>query len=846
MTTTIGPTSWGADANSPALFEAAETTGGWDDRDIVGDFWQAFGPDGLPALTALVERVLEDDGVTYTPVGGDLDRAGAIGPQRWPLDPIPLVIDGPDWTRLEAGLVQRARLLDAIVTDVYGPMNLIRAGLLPAPLVFRHDQYLRPAHGVVIPGATQLFFHAVDVTRTPGGDFVALGDRAQAPSGSGYAMADRRVMTKVLPEIFRRVGPRGLSTFFHTVLGCLQGLAPLSAVNPESPRVVVLSPGTHSETAFDQAFLASLLGLPLVESADLTVRRGQLFMRALGRYEPVDVVVRRVDAAWSDPLDLRPDSELGVVGLLEACRRGSVTVVNSLGSGVVENPGLLPFLPALSRELLGEELSLPSVETVWCGDPEGLRWVLAHLEDLVIKPIGRGPAWMPATMPTVAREVLRQRILASPETWVGQRRAAFGLATVVSGHRLARRRVALRTFAVAGPSGWSVLPGGLGRVLADPSADATTAVVAAKDVWVRSSHPDRVGTVRQDDLGPLAIAVDMAASASPRVLEDLFWLGRYAERTEDLVRLLTVTRETFDAFRFRPGDARSGAVATLLQAMSEVSGADIVLDEADPRPALRRLVLDPTMAGTVAQSFAGLQETARAVRDQLSSDTWMVLAGVDRAMSELAGSPADAGTQFQATGAAVLSGMLAFSGLASENMVRDPGWYLMDIGRRLERALQLASLLAETLVTVHSPDVDPIVIDTVLTAAESVVTYRRRYSGRTQVGTVLELLMLDAGNPRSLAYQVITLAEDLRALPGASGTSRPERLAEELVALVRRARPEELDDVTDGRRPELADFLGQLQDGLRHLSDAVATQHFWRSRPMLPLGPVLPAGRAVR
>ncbi len=597
-----------------AVFGSVPEPDRWSEAGIVQQLVSAAGEHGLAGLTSLVDRVLEDDGVTYTPIGAAPAGAAEKTAQRWPLDPIPLVIDGADWMLLEAGLLQRARLLNAVLLDIYGSRSLISRGLIPAPLIFRHDHYLRPAHGIRIPGMAQLFFHAVDLARTVRGDFVALSDRAQAPSGAGYAMADRRVLARVLPDLFRRVGPRGLSTFFHTMLGSLQALAPATVSNPESPRVVVLSPGTHSETAFDQAFLASLLGVPLVESADLTVRAGRLFMRALGHYEPVDVVLRRVDAAWSDPLDLRPDSELGVVGLLEACRRGTVTVVNTLGSGAVENPGLLPLLPELCHELLGESLLLPSVTTVWCGRPEGLTRVLDELDDLVIKPLGGGRSYAPATLAPAVRAELVRRIRSDPDVWVGQSRAEFGPAATVEEGRLIERRAGLRTFAVAHQGGWTVMPGGLGRVVGEPATEHRSGAVAAKDVWVRSAHPDRSGTAPQDDSGSLVVAVDMTAAASRRVLEDLFWLGRYAERAEDLTRLLITAGEAADGFRFRAQDAGAAAGPVLARALAEVAGAQIDVDPADPLPGMRALVLRSEAPGTVAHSFAGLQQTARSVR----------------------------------------------------------------------------------------------------------------------------------------------------------------------------------------------------------------------------------------
>lgn len=835
-------------AGAPAPRRYDEMTGasgaaltGWAD---LASGLDAIGPDGLPALTALVDRLLEDDGVTYTPISPD--PATTVPPQRWRLDPVPLLLEPGDWTRLEAGLLQRSAVLDALLTDLYSTRRVLTGGLLPPELVFGHEHYLRPAHGITIPGAHQLFFHAVDVARRPDGSFEALGDRTQAPSGAGYAMADRRVMSRVLPELFRRSAPRGLGAFFSSVLGSLQAVAPSGA---DTPRVVVLSPGSHSETAFDQAYLASQLGLPLVESADLTVRGGRLLMRALGRYEPVDVVVRRVDAAWSDPLDLRPDSRLGVVGLTQACRRGTVTVVNTLGSGVLENPGLLPYLPALARELLGEELTLACVPTFWCGRPADRSHVLAHFDEMVLRPTGSGPSIVPALLDAASKDSWRQRISAEPSSWVGQQRATFSEAPAVEGDGLSAARVGMRLFTVAHQSGYVAMAGGLGRIVVDTGEAASAASresvpsgpSVAKDIWVRSVRAEASAVaelVDGTDSGPLVVPVGMAAAASPRVLEDLFWLGRYAERTEDLTRLLIIERDLVDTYRFRPYDAGAGSVPVLLSAVGSVSAAYPALPAgADPVVAMRRVVLDADTPGTVAQSLAGLHETARAVRDQLSGDTWMVLAGVDRALAELAAAPGDAGAVLQATHAAVLSGMLALSGLASENMVRDAGWRLMDTGRRLERGQQLAALLRATLTRRHRPEVESIVIESVLAVAESGLTYRRRYRGRVQVGTVLELLLLDPGNPRSLVYQVQAIAENLRVLPDASGTSRPERLTEELIAILRRARPAEMDDVdADGGRPELAAFLTTVHEALRTLADAIAAARFWRSRPMLALG----------
>lgn len=842
---TAGPSGAAARRYQEMTGTADELRPGWIELARLLD---ALGPSGLTELDRSVERLLEDDGVTYTPIAGRYDGAPAA-PERWRLDPLPLIVEDAEWQRLEAGLIQRSMLLDAIMTDLYGPQALLDLGLLPPELVFAHPGYLRAAFGITNPGAHQLFFHAVDVVRDGHGGFRALGDRTQAPSGAGYALADRRVVSRVLPDLFRHSAPRGLGAFFHTMRSALVSVAPRTA---EDPRIVVLSPDTHSESGFDHALLASTLGVPLVETADLTVRHGRLCMLSMGRLEPVDVVVRRVDADWSDPLELRPTSRHGVVGLTEAARRGAVTVVNPIGSGLLESPGLLPFLPDLARAVLGESLKLPSQPTFWCGQAAGLDQVLAHFEQMVLLPTERGRPVHPARLSRAEQQAWRDRLRAEPHRWVGQSISDLAEAPIADPGGLRSGQVSMRLFSVAHGSGYIAMPGALGRAqdVAIPGGPSV-----AKDVWVqaprRSDGRDRVWLYE----GPVVTPTPVESASSPRVLEDMFWLGRYAERSEDLIRLLNVVRERVDEFRFRPDHPGAGTVPVLLAAVSAVTGtrpagrgpdgptADargVRAPSPDPLRRLRDLLLDSADAGSVAQSLAGLRTAARAVRDQLSDDTWIVLAGMDRAIAELAAAPDSAdggGILLESAQAAVLTGMLALSGMAAENMVRDPGWYFLDLGHRLERAQQLTALLRATLRRSHGPAVDSLVVESVLTVGESGVTYRRRYRGHIQVATMLELLLLDAGNPRSVAYQVAQARADLRALPDGSATSRPARRLEEIDAVLRRCRPEEL-GIEDGNgvRTELSALLDTLNDAFRAVADATASQHFWRPEPMVSFG----------
>ena len=802
-----------------------------------------------------VARLLADDGVTYTP-GPASSRTflddpvpeppGLAEPIPWRLDPLPLLLGEREWSGLEAGLVQRAELLDAILADLYGTQQLLARRRLPAAAVLDHDEFLRAVVGIDPLASPRLFMIAVDLGRDSDAGWKAISDRTQAPSGAGYAMQNRRVVSRVMPEIYHQAHLHRLTPFFQAMRTALVDSAPRQV---EDPRVVVLSPGTHSETAFDQAFLAALLGFPLLEGSDLTVRDGRVWMRVLGRLEEVDVILRRVDSVWTDPLELRPGSRLGVTGLLECVRQGTVSVVNNVGSGIVENPAILPFLPDLCQHLLGEPLRLPSVETWWCGDPASRRYVLEHLDALVVRPIsrGQGRSVRGSALSAVQRERVAAKINANPHRYVGQQVIQLSSAPTSDSERLVRRNVVLRSFAVRSGGSYTAMLGGLARV-SDDADDSRGALVTAaggglaKDVWVVSTlpiAPSQVSAPRgRPDGEPLVHADDASTAAMvPRVLSDLFWFGRYAERAEDLLRLVLATRTI--AIETDLDTTHGRALEVLLQAVTHVSTTYPGFVGGSPAmmPEFRSLLLDRQRAGTAAQSISALSMAAQGVRDQLSEDVWMVLADIDRALAALAANPYDQGLQLTDASERVLSGLLALAGIASENMVRDAGWYMMDSGRGLERATQVLSLLRVTACAQRAVDTERMVLEAVLTAAESILTFRRRSRGRHRTAAVVELLVTDARNPRSVAYQLHRIDADLRAIPTTSPTSRPLRLVEGLLERVRQADPLDLSQVEDtgtGRmgpaRPRLADFLADLQGQMRALNEAIR-DHYQQQPP---------------
>ncbi len=814
--------------------------------------------DDLARARREAEQILAEHGVTY---GADLPD----GQGRWRLDPLPVVVDETEWAALDAALVQRAELLDAVLHDLYGPRRLLDDRLLPPTAVLAHPGFLRAVDGVRTPGGRELVLTATDLVRDAGGGWCAVADRTQAPSGAGYAMEDRRVTAQVLAGVYRQAPIARLGPFFHALRRALRDVAPRTA--SDDPRIVLLSPGPGSETAFDQAYLASMLGLPLVEGRDLLVRDGRVHLEGIDGLEPVDVVLRRVDAEWCDPLDLRAGSRLGVPGLVRAVRGGAVSVVNPLGASVLESPALLTYLPRLARAVLDQDLALPSPPTWWCGEERSLRHVLAHLDRLVLKPTAHGadvatvPGW---TLSSAERDELAARIRAEPWAWVGQepvgRHTPGGVGTDrpdadgVGPADLGPRAAVLRTYAVAHAGTYAVMAGGLARV-ADSAVVSSAHGAVAKDVWVLAAQPAPVPDVpaREDAVAAPGRAV--GAGISPRSAENLYWMGRYAERAEGEARVLRAVADRWDDYHRSPGSAGGRALAVLLQALTPAAlpdgtAADGGSGLAAPVPVLRDLLVDRATPGSVARAVHRLAAAAAAVRDQLSTDVFGPLARVERALRDERGRHRPRPDQALDLGAApaaveaaavtaglrptldhVLTGMLALSGVAAEGLTRDVGWHLLDAGRRIERAQNLVDMLAATLVVRHPADVEDLLLESVLLASESAITYRRRHQSSPTVAHVLDLLVHDRTNPRSLAFQLDRLLADLEAVPAPwRSAGQRDHLLHGVAELVA-----ELDTVAvgavvadDGRRVRLAEALDSMLWRLRAASDEIERVHFVR------------------
>lgn len=744
-----------------------------------------------------IQRFLANDGVTYTPPEQD--------PGPWRLDPFPLVVEAAEWTPLEVGLAQRTELLNAILVDLYGPQRLLSSGVLPPAVVFAHSGFVRVSARASAHDPQPLLLAAADLGRNAAGEWQVLADRAQAPSGIGYAMENRRVISRVLPELYRQAGLHRMAPFFQALRATLIDSAPGHAPNP---RVVVLSPGTHSETAYDQAFVASSLGFPLVEGSDLVMRDGAIWMRVFGRLERVDVILRRVDAAWSDSLELRKGSQLGVAGLSEAVRRGTVRVVNGLGAGVLENAGMLPFMSAMCELLLDEPLRLPSVQTYWAGDPRALAHVLDNLDGLTVRTIDNA-----VDLDHLSADRLAELVRAEPHRYVGQERLLLSQSPTLDARGVHPQAVTLRTFTLRYGSTYRPLVGGLA------TAQEGGRPSSSKDVWVLKGRPE------DPDQGLLDVMpltnVRAPAAMVPRVLEDMFWFGRYAERAEDMLRLVLTAHTSAEDFRSRPHTAGGASLAVLMSAIGRLSGSRHTPDQLDEN--FRSILLDAHRPGSVAQSISALRDAAQSVRDQLSPDIWQAFSWTERASANL--SAYHYSHQVAESAGQMLTGILSLQGVTA-NMMRDPGWRMICTGRAVERGLQLCHLLGSTTTVRRGIDVDRDVHNAVLTASESAVTHRRRYRGYVRVTGVLDLLLVDAENPRSLAFGIAEMRQHLAAMPESTGSTRPERLLDDLADELDRVDLAALTAIEGERRPNLERFLTGYLGHLTRFADSVGELHF--------------------
>lgn len=785
--------------------------------------WQAYaqflgtcGPDEVAARQGHMRRLLRDHGVTYNVHD---EAQGASRP--WELDLLPLLLPGGEWQAVSAGLAQRARLLNAVLSDLYGPRALLRDGFLPPTLVHGNAGFLRGVSGVAPSGGIFIARMGTDLVRGANGQWMVLADRTQAPSGSGYALENRMILANLHAEEFKALGVRPLSGHYETAKQMLQSLAPRGK---GSASVAMYTPGPYNETYFEHALQARYLGYPLVEGADLTVRDRRVHMKTLEGLRRVEVLLRHVDDSFADPLELEPGSLLGVPGLSEAWRTGSVAMANGLGTRVVETPALHPFLPGLCRRLLGEELLLASVPTWWCGQAREREMVLATPDRWVLKPAfvrgARDPIFL-ADLTPIEKARAIDRVRSAPHEWVAQEVLPLSTAPTLVRGRLEPRALVWRTFTTVGKSGCDTMPGGLCRVSPEPRRWVVTMRSGgiSKDTWILGDGSQGGAPVSMPKASPVSIRPGRSPGAVPsRAADHLFWLGRYTERLEITVRVLRALVQRLFSERGAETNPEITACQGLLRAMGFPAGARSVREE------VLSILSDPARDGGLPDLLGRIRFNASSARDRLSDDMWRLFNHLDR--DGLASRARLGLSGAQDLLDSLVLDLSAFSGMQQENMTRGHGWRFLEMGKRLERGWQTLTLLQAA----SGPRLDTeAVLPPLLEICDSSMTYRRIHFSRAELLPVVDLLLLNETNPRSVAFQLQDLGRQSAKLPTDPTTDVNGRERQQTDAMLSDLVGVNLTSMADpGRQPqvEIPALCEHLANAMETLSDLL-TEHYF-------------------
>src|ERR1700720_1940106 len=768
------------------------------------DAFAALTPAEIERRFGSADRHLREAGVTYRAPGETAERL-------WPLSHLPLLIDDVEWQQLTAGIVQRAQLLELVLSDLYGEGRLVAENAVPAAAIAGSTEYLRAVCGIKPPGGRYLSLYAADVGRGPDGRWWVLGDRTQAPSGAGYALENRLVLSRAFPSLYKSMDGERRAPFFEAFRDALR-----ASSDRDEPRIGLLTPGIFSETYFEHATLSRYLGFLLVEGDDLAVSGDRIHIRTVAGLKRLDVLLRRVDSNSLDPLELDASSQLGVPGLIDVLRKNGVVVANMPGSGVMEARALLGFLPSLSRRLFGEDLKMPNIETWWCGQKAAREEVLSRLDEVAVEgAYGRGVPGFPGNGSVLAgelspteRERLKTAISDRGIDFVGQELVRLSTMPVWDQGRIAPRPFVLRVFAAATPNGWTIMPGGFCRIAEQLDARAVSMGDGARaaDVWVVSDKAVSTAT--------LLPAVDtvrirrIAGVVPSRAADNLFWLCRYLERAQATLRLVRALGTQRD-----PGKGSSTVLHSVerIQRLLVTWGATSQASRPQPSKVAAEALQGEDKFGSALSLVRSAQRTATSLRERLSPDAWQVITEmVERLAQEVED---DDGVVRAAE--LSLQELASFAGLAQENMNRAAGWRFLEMGRRAERAINTARF-ARQFAYDEAGGED---LDILLTLVDCQITYRSRYLVGPLLAPVRDLVVLDPYNPRSVAFQVFALNDHIASLPTLKEgglIERPRRLAVGLQAMLTTTEAAALDTKS----------LFALEQDLLNLADAIGLHYF--------------------
>jgi len=788
--------------------------------------WRAFvsrlaalGSDEIRARFEAADRYLKDSGVFYRVY----DEPGT-GERPWPLSHMPLIMAPDEWAQIEAGVIQRARLIEAVLADCYGRARLVAERRLPAAVIAGSPDYLRPLVNAAPDGTRHVFLYAVDLGRSPGGYWWVIRDRAQAPSGLGYALENRIALSRSISGIYRSYDVERLAPFFDDLRS---GLARLR--QPGDAGTCLLTPGPHNETYFEHAYLARHLGLRLVEGVDLTVQEDKVYLRTVAGLRRVNALLRRVDGEFADPLELNGSSQLGVAGLVQAIRQGNVVLANALGSGLAEARALRGFLPALAEPLLGENPLMPNVATWWCGQEAEREYVLENIDRMVVAPaftrtvagaVSDGP-WVMAETSAKERRRIIEAITTRGIDFVGQETVTLSTTPAWADGKLEPHPFIFRVFVAATENGYSVMPGGFALIGDKNDVRAVSMQRGARsaDVWVLSDGPvpqTTAPSVRRQ------VPIRRATSALPsRAADNLFWLARYIERAENTLRLVRALASRLSERR----EARRADTIGIADLLFRCGAAPNPPLPGDIGQSAAAAMFDAGLDGALPTLVAAARRTAFVIRDRFPTDAWRAIEDLSAFALSLDGSIGSPREVYDKANTA-LRMIAAVNGFQLENMNRLAGWNFLKLGLSIERALATCRYVRRFGI---AENVSPEELDLILELGDTQITYRMRYPFGAAAAPVLDLVLLDRSNPRSLAFQLSRISVHLNALPLLPPDNRPTpalATSERLLAAVSALDPGHV----------RADTLLGVENELMRCSEEISESYFRVRNPAVPRG----------
>lgn len=799
--------------------------------------FDTLGVTGLTARQKDIDWLLSENGVTYNVYN---DPQGMHRP--WNLNVVPFMLHQNEWAEVEEGLKQRAELLNLVLKDVYGDRKLIKNGIVPYEVIYGHRGFLRQCSSMELQLEQYLSIYAADLCRGTDGRLWVVNDRTEAPSGMGYALENRSTTSRILPDLYAEMKVKRLSGFFQEFNQMLIDAAP---GKKENPNIVILTPGSHNETYFEHAYMASFLGYPLVQGNDMVVRDGFLWMKSLQGLKQIDVVLRRVDDAFTDPLELREDSHLGVAGLLDVVRKNNVAVINPIGSGVIENPGLIPFMPAIAKFFMDEELKLPQIASWWCGQEKERNFVLDNISKLVIKRIdrtNRESIYFGELMSAEALDELKKVILERPYRFVAQERINFSTAPNFTNDKLAPRNVVARAFCIASKKDYSVMPGGLVRV----APDGETVRVSnqrggtSKDFWILDDEPI-VEEKNRHWQQKSSIAISGLNDLPSLTAENLYWAGRYVGRTLVNARFLRTVMRQMAIVQNRNEKPDSEKLKVLFKAVTQLTGTypgfverskDGKLAMDNPYEEMLSVILDKNRVGSLAHTISMFGNSYYSIRNLWSSDMWRVFENIQKIWNSLVDGDDHSINKILKVLNQLITRLIAFMGLIEESIMVQQGLLLYFIGLQLEQSSLNITKCRALLTIKYDEQVEYDLLEYLLTSHESLNIYRYSYRSHIELAHVLDLVVLDLDYARSLTFMINRLQKDIARLPHSKHDhqlSNYQKFVFEAFSKLRLAESSKLVQTkseTDVTREQLDTLLKELSDLLYKTSQSISNTYF--------------------